>query len=82
MITGSCNVAADETQKSLWQKFISGKFTQQKPPESHGAWGQKNTKSLTDLNIKNRDLNELSRSRDGTITIRFGENGLNITKRF
>lgn len=82
MMAGSCNATANENQKSLWQKFISGKFTQEKTTDSQGAWGQQGARNLAGLNIQNRDLNELSRSRDGTITIRFGEKGLNITKRF
>lgn len=82
MMTGSCNVAADENQPSLWQKFISGKLVLENTGDSQHAWGQQGTKNLSGLSIKHRDLNELSRSRDGTLTLRFGQKGLNIIKRF
>ncbi|MBQ0796789.1 hypothetical protein [Zhongshania sp.] len=82
MMAGSCNVAADEREQNLWKKFISGKFHQEKTKDSHLAWGQLGAKNLGNMNIQNRDVSELRRSRDGTLTLRFGEKGLNITKRF
>lgn len=82
MMAGSCNVAADEGDQSLWKKFISGKFHQEKTKDQQLAWGQQGTRNLGSMNIQNRDLSELRRSRDGTLTLRFGEKGLNITKRF
>lgn len=82
MITGSCNVAADENPQSLWQKFVSGNLIHSNSPDSKNAWGQQNTDNLPRLNIKHRDLSELSRSRDGTLTLKLGQKGLNIVKRF
>tara|TARA_R110000772_G_scaffold60576_1_gene136759 strand:+ start:3223 stop:3933 length:711 start_codon:yes stop_codon:yes gene_type:complete len=82
MMAGSCNVAADENKTSLWQKFIAGKLTIEKAEDSKHAWGQQGTEKASRLNIKNRDLSELSRSSDGTLTLRFGQQGLNIVKRF
>ncbi|WP_269619849.1 hypothetical protein [Zhongshania sp. BJYM1] len=82
MMAGSCNAAADENQQNLWQKFISGKLTHEKTIQPQPAWGQVSATNLAKLNIRNRDLSELRRSRDGTVTLRFGEKGLNIMKRF
>ncbi len=82
MMAGSCNVAADENQPSLWQKFISGKLVLENTGDSQHAWGQQGKQKLAGLSIKHRDLSELSRSSDGTLTLRFGQKGLNIVKRF
>jgi hypothetical protein len=82
MMAGSCNVAADESKTSLWQKFIAGKLTIEKAADSKNTWGQQGTEKVSRLNIKNRDLSELSRSSDGTLTLRLGQQGLNIVKRF
>lgn len=82
MMTGSCNVAADEDRPSLWQKFIAGKLTIEKAPDNKTSWGQQGKEKLSTMNIKNRDISELSRSSDGTLTLRFGQQGLNIVKRF
>ncbi|WP_373091673.1 hypothetical protein [Zhongshania sp.] len=82
MMASSCNVAADENKTSLWKKFIAGKLTIEKTQSSKHAWGQQGTEKPSSLTIKNRDLSELSRSSDGTLTLRFGHQGLNIVKRF
>lgn len=82
MMAASGNAAADDNEQSLWKKFISGKFSQEKTSDSQRAWGQQASNNLANLNIQNRDLSELKRSRDGTLTLRFGQKGLNIVKRF
>jgi hypothetical protein len=82
MMAASGNAAADDNKQSLWKKFISAKFTQEKTSESERVWGQQGSNNLTNLNIQNRGLNELKRSRDGTLTLRFDQQGLNIIKRF
>lgn len=82
MMAASGNAAADDNEQSLWKKFISGKFTQEKTSDSQRGWGQQGSNNLANLNIQNRDLSELKRSRDGTLTLRFGQKGLNIIKRF
>jgi hypothetical protein len=82
MMAASGNAAADDNKQSLWKKFISAKFTQEKTSESERVWGQQGSNNLINLNIQNRGLNELKRSRDGTLTLRFDQQGLNIIKRF
>jgi hypothetical protein len=82
MMAASGNAAADDSKQSLWKKFISAKFTQEKPSESERVWGQQGSNNLINLNIQNRGLNELKRSRDGTLTLKFDQQGLNIIKRF
>ncbi|MFT7404437.1 hypothetical protein [Zhongshania sp.] len=82
MMAASGNAAADDNKQSLWKKFISAKFTQEKTSESERVRGQQGSNNLTNLSIQNRDLNELRRSRDGTLTLRFDQQGLNIIKRF
>jgi hypothetical protein len=82
MMAASGNAAADDSKQSLWKKFISAKFTQEKTSESERVWGQQGSNNLINLNIQNRGLNELKRSRDGTLTLRFDQQGLNIIKRF
>jgi hypothetical protein len=82
MMAASGNAAADDSKQSLWKKFISAKFTQEKTSESERVWGQQGSNNLINLNIQNRGLNELKRSRDGTLTLKFDQQGLNIIKRF
>ncbi|MDF1693152.1 MAG: hypothetical protein P1U47_12300 [Zhongshania sp.] len=82
IMTSSGNVAAGENQQNLWQKFISGNLIPTSTTDTKHAWGQQSTDNLPRLSIKHRDLSELSRSRDGTLSLRFGQKGLNIVKRF
>jgi hypothetical protein len=83
MSAASGAVAADETQQSGWQKFISAKILQAVSAPSQLAWGQQQSSNkLARLSVKTRDLSELSRSRDGTLTLSFGQKGLNVMKKF
>ncbi|MFT5887870.1 MAG: hypothetical protein ACI9BO_000683 [Zhongshania sp.] len=83
MSAASGAVTADETQQSGWQKFISTKILQAVSAPSKLAWGQQQSgNKLARISVKNRDFSELSRSRDGTLTLSFGQKGLNVMKRF
>ena len=83
MMAGSASVAADERQQSIWQKFMPNKIFQAGASASQHSWGQQ-TRHTGEFSIKQsqRNLSELSRSRDGTVTVGLGQKGLNIMKRF
>jgi hypothetical protein len=83
MSAASGAVTANEIQQSGWQKFISTKILQAVSAPSQLAWGQQQSGNiLARFNVETRDLSELSRSRDGTLTLSFGQKGLNVMKRF
>jgi hypothetical protein len=83
MSAASGAVAADEAQQSGWQKFIPTKILQAVSAPSQLSWGQQQSgNKLARFSVKTRVLSELSRSRDGTLTLSFGRKGLNVIKRF
>lgn len=82
MMAGSGLAVADDSSRNAWQHMTGSKFLQHKLADINHAWGQQKSASLARLSIKNRDLSEISRSRDGTVTLKLSRQGLNIIKRF
>ena len=79
LMSGSVTAAADE---SSGQRVSATKFVQAGLPGITPAWVQHKPASLARLSIKHRDFSEISRSRDGSLTLKLSRQGLNLTKRF